>query len=75
MEQKEERLSQIGEVSFSSFARTIDALNDMAMEAVAGGDNDDRTVFDVFVEWLIQLPTHYPDDPDKAPHKISLIGK
>jgi len=50
------------------------ALNDVAMEAVVGGD-DDRTVFDVFVDWLIQLPTHYPDDPDKAPHKIPLIGK
>ena len=50
------------------------ALNDMAMEAVAGGD-DDRTIFDVFVDWLIQLPTNYPDDTDKAPHKIPLIGK
>ena len=50
------------------------ALNDMAMEAVAGGD-DDRTIFDVFVEWLIQLPNNYPDDPDKAPYRIPLIGK
>lgn len=51
------------------------ALSDMAMEAVAGGDDDDRTVFDVFVDWLIQLPTHYPDDTDKAPYRIPLIGK
>ena len=43
------------------------------LEAVAGGD-DDRTVFVVFVDWLLQLPTRYPDDPDKAPHKIPLIG-
>jgi len=28
------------------------ALNDMAMEAVAGGD-DDWTVVDAFVEWLL----------------------
>ena len=28
------------------------ALNDMAMEAVAGGD-DDYTVVDAFVEWLL----------------------
>ena len=28
------------------------ALNDMAMEAVAGGD-DDRTVVDAFVDWLL----------------------
>ena len=28
------------------------ALNDMAMEAVTGGD-DDRTVVDAFVEWLL----------------------
>jgi len=53
----------------------IKALSDMAMEAVAGGDDDDRTVFDVFVDWLIQLPTHYPDDTDKAPYRIPLIGK
>lgn len=37
----------------------------MAMEAVAGGYNDDHTIFDTFVEWLIQLPTHYPEEtPD-----------
>ena len=29
------------------------ALNDKAMEAVAGGDNDDWTVVDAFVEWLL----------------------
>ena len=28
------------------------ALNDMAMEAVVGGD-DDRTIVDDFVEWLL----------------------
>lgn len=25
----------------------------MAMEAVVGGDDDDRTVVDAFVEWLL----------------------
>jgi len=29
------------------------ALDDMAMEAVAGGDDDDRTIVDAFVEWLL----------------------
>jgi len=30
----------------------MNALNDMAMEMVAGGD-DDRTVVDAFVDWLL----------------------
>ena len=43
----------------------MNALNDMAMEAVAGGYDDDHTIFDTFVEWLIQLPTHFPEEtPD-----------
>ena len=29
------------------------ALNDMAMAEVAGGDDDDWTVVDAFVEWLL----------------------
>ena len=49
------------------------ALDEIELVKVAGGD-DDHTIFDTFVEWLIQLPTNYPDDPDKAPHKIPLIG-
>ena len=53
----------------------MNALNDMEMAKVAGGYDDDHTIIDTFVEWLIQLPTNYPDDPDKAPHKIPLIGK
>ena len=24
--------------------------------------DDNHTIFDTFVEWLIQLPTHYPED-------------
>ena len=53
----------------------MNALNDMDLAKVAGGYDDNHTIFDTFVEWLIQLPTHYPDDPDKAPYKIPLIGK
>ena len=40
----------------------MNALNDMEMAAVAGGYDDDHTIFDTFVEWLIQLPTNYPED-------------
>ena len=53
----------------------MNALNEMDLAEVAGGYDDNHTIFDTFVEWLIQLPTHYPDDPDKVPHKIPLIGK
>ena len=40
-------------------------LNEVEMKAVAGGYDDNHTIFDTFVEWLIQLPTHYPEEtPD-----------
>ena len=37
-------------------------LDEIELVKVAGGGNDDHTIFDTFVEWLIQLPTHYPED-------------
>ena len=40
------------------------ALDEIELVKVTGGD-DDHTIFDTFVEWLIQLPTHYPEEtPD-----------
>ena len=38
------------------------ALDEIEMAKVAGGYDDDHTIFDTFVEWLIQLPTNYPED-------------
>ena len=38
------------------------ALDEIELVKVAGGDDDDHTIFDTFVEWLIQLPTNYPED-------------
>ena len=40
----------------------MNAINEMEMAKVAGGYDDDHTIFDTFVEWLIQLPTNYPED-------------
>ena len=38
------------------------ALDEIKLVKVAGGYDDNHTIFDTFVEWLIQLPTHYPED-------------
>ena len=38
------------------------ALDEIELVKVAGGYDDNHTIFDTFVEWLIQLPTHYPED-------------
>ena len=38
------------------------ALDEIEMAKVAGGYDDDHTIFDTFVEWLIQLPANYPED-------------
>ena len=42
----------------------VKALNEMDLTKIAGGYDDNHTIFDTFVEWLIQLPTHYPDEDD-----------
>ena len=46
------------------YLENMNALDEIELVKVAGGD-DDHTIFDTFVEWLIQLPTHYPEEtPD-----------
>ncbi|MBQ8076121.1 MAG: hypothetical protein IJ237_09065 [Oscillospiraceae bacterium] len=44
----------------------VKALNEMDLTKIAGGYDDNHTIFDTFVEWLIQLPTHYPEETPDA---------
>ena len=50
------------------------ALDEIEMAKVAGGYDDNHTIFDTFVEWLIQLPTNYPeDDPSDDDRPLPLL--
>ena len=43
----------------------MNVLNEMEMKKVVGGYDDNHTIVDTFVEWLIQLPFNYPEEtPD-----------
>ena len=35
--------------------------------------DDDHTIFDTFVEWLIQLPSNYPEDTSDDDRPLPLL--